>query len=58
MQSDGWKECLEIFNEALEHPAGERTAYLDRACAGNPTQRRKVELLLESHEQSGDFIEA
>lgn len=58
MQSDGWQDCLEIFNEALEHPADERTAYLDRAYAGNAALRRKVELLLESHQESGRFIES
>ena len=58
MQSNGWKDCLDIFNEALEHPAVERTAYLDRVCGGNTTLRRKVELLLDSHGESGDFIES
>ena len=58
MQSDAWQDCLDIFNEALEQPPAERPAYLDRACAGDATLRRKVQLLLDSHDQSGDFIDA
>ena len=57
MQSDGWADCLEIFNEALEQPAVVRASYLERACAGNDSLRRRVELLLESHEEAGDFIQ-
>ena len=46
-----------IFLAALEYddPA-ERLAYLDRACAGEPTLRAQVEQLLTAHEQSGSFL--
>jgi hypothetical protein len=45
-----------IFTEALdrETPAG-RAAYLDAACAGDPVLRARVEALLRSHEQAGEF---
>src|SRR5215470_3926877 len=34
----------------------ERLAYLDEACAGDTALRGRVEALLESHEQAGDFL--
>jgi serine/threonine protein kinase len=47
-----------IFLAALElaHPA-EREAYLDRACAGDPALRRRVEALLAAHSGEGDFLD-
>ncbi|MGH7939123.1 MAG: protein kinase domain-containing protein, partial [Chthoniobacterales bacterium] len=37
---------------------GERTAILDRSCQGDEPLRRRVELLLRYHDNSGDFIAA
>ncbi len=42
-----------LFHEALSHPAGERTAFLDAACADRPGLRASVEALLRGHEASG-----
>ena len=36
----------EIFADALEIPEAEREAFLERACAGDPAQRARVEALL------------
>jgi len=47
------------FSEALElGPGPEREAYLERACAGDPDQRRQVEALLAVHDRAGRFLEA
>ncbi|HEX4415736.1 MAG TPA: protein kinase [Lacipirellulaceae bacterium] len=47
-----------IFDSAVELPPGaERTAYLDKACAGGPEIRRRVEALLEAYEDAGSFLE-
>jgi hypothetical protein len=47
-----------IFAAALEkRDDTERNAYLDAACAGNPALRARVEALLRSHEEAGDFLE-
>jgi serine/threonine protein kinase len=48
----------DIFLEALrkESPA-ERSAYLDRACAGDVALRRRLEVLLQAHGQAGSFLE-
>src|SRR5262245_37572896 len=46
-----------IFIEALERPTlAQRSAFLDTACAGEPALRERVEALLRSHEQAGDFL--
>jgi WD40 repeat protein/serine/threonine protein kinase len=47
-----------IFLEALDlgDPA-ERSAYLDRACAGDAALRAQVEQLLRAHEEPGPFME-
>ena len=46
-----------IFTEALQLPASERAAYLDAACGNDGELRRKVEALLKSHNQIGNFLE-
>src|SRR5882672_3226979 len=46
-----------VFTEALQLPASERAAYLERACGGDGELRQKVEALLEGHDQVGDFLE-
>jgi len=56
MQSERWQSCTEIFNAAVEAPRDERAALLDRSCDGDAALRRKVELLLKYHDESGDFI--
>jgi hypothetical protein len=46
-----------LFHEALAKPAGERAAFLDAACAGQPELRAAVVALLEAHEGSGDLLD-
>ena len=48
---------FEIFMEALGLPAGERTAFLNRACGGDEGLRRKIEALLRSNDRTGRFLE-
>jgi serine/threonine protein kinase/tetratricopeptide (TPR) repeat protein len=49
----------ELFAAALEIGApNERSAYLDRACAGDEDVRARVEALLRAHEQAGSFLQA
>jgi hypothetical protein len=48
---------IEVFNMALELPAGERAAYLDRECAGDAALRQRVEELLQANEVSCDWLE-
>jgi hypothetical protein len=48
----------ELFLAAVEKddPA-EQAIFLDQACGGNATLRRRVEALLRSHQQAADFME-
>ncbi|WP_164976200.1 serine/threonine-protein kinase [Oleiharenicola lentus] len=47
----------DIFAEALELPAAERPAFLDRACAGQPDARARIEALLSAHDEAQRFLE-
>jgi serine/threonine-protein kinase len=47
----------DIFADALDLPPAERAAFLDRACAGDPERRARVESLLAAHESARDFLE-
>jgi serine/threonine protein kinase/tetratricopeptide (TPR) repeat protein len=50
-------ELKAIFCEALEIPSeDERRAYLDRACAGAPDLRARVDALLLAHQDAGSFL--
>ena len=52
------KTQQELFLEALEWPTpAERTAFLDEACAHEPSLRAAVEALLQNHKEDG-FLES
>jgi serine/threonine protein kinase len=55
--NDSPNRDVEMFTQALQLPRAERAAYLERACGGDAELRRKVEALLEGHDQVGDFLE-
>ncbi len=46
-----------IFNAALALRSEQRAAYLDEACGENTELRRRLEVLLQSHERAGKFLE-
>ena len=47
-----------VFTEAAAKASPQaRAAYLDEACVGDPSLRRRVESLLAAQDQLGDFIE-
>src|SRR5690242_6941172 len=51
------KRDIEVFAEAVQLPTEERPAFLDRACAGDETQRQRIQALLRSNDRAGDFLE-
>src|SRR5712691_4069803 len=57
MTPEHWQEVKGIFHRALEVKPAQRDAFLDKACAGHYSLRREVELLIQSHEQPGSFLE-
>jgi serine/threonine protein kinase len=52
-----WHQIEALFAAALDTPAGERTALLDRACADDPALRTSLDRLLRAHERAGRFLE-
>jgi serine/threonine protein kinase/tetratricopeptide (TPR) repeat protein len=48
---------IEVFNVALELPVQERSAYLDRACAGDAALRQRIEELLKASQESCACLE-
>ncbi|HZY83443.1 MAG TPA: serine/threonine-protein kinase [Gemmataceae bacterium] len=46
-----------LFHLALEMPAGERGAFLERTDGGDGALRRRVEALLHAHENPGGFLQ-
>ena len=46
MNSDRWRHVFRLYNEALEHRAEERDAYVRDVCADDEELRREVEALL------------
>src|SRR5687767_4646329 len=58
MNSERWQHIKSILNAALERAPGERSAFLDEACAAAPSLRREVESLIVASEQAGGFIES
>jgi tetratricopeptide (TPR) repeat protein len=46
-----------IYHAAAAKPATERVAFLREACRGDQTLQARVETLLESRDQAGDFLE-
>jgi serine/threonine protein kinase/tetratricopeptide (TPR) repeat protein len=45
-----------VFEAALQLPADQRTAYLDKTCAGDADLRRRVEVLLGAFERASGFM--
>jgi len=56
--NDPAKREEQIFADALQLPAGERAAFLDRACAGDAGLRQRIDALISAHESAGNFMGA
>ncbi len=52
-----WKRVRQLFRGALEQPTGERQAFLGHECGGDEELHADVDLLLDSLERAGDFLE-
>lgn len=55
---DRWKEVDQIFDAALDVPAGERDEFVARACAGDAELSRMVRELLELTGKPADHLSA
>src|SRR5205809_1564297 len=45
-----------LFTLAVEKPAAERAAFLDRECSGDAELRQRIEALLGAHAKAGEFL--
>jgi protein tyrosine kinase len=55
--NDAEQHLMTVFAVALDcASAAERDAYLERACAGEPALRARVEALLRAHDRAGAFL--
>ena len=51
MTASDWNELQELLAALLERPAGERSGFLDQACAGRPELRQELTELARAHER-------
>ena len=58
MEPERWKRVEQLCHEALEREEGVRTAFLEKACAGDEALRREVESLLEHEKRAERFMES
>ncbi|HZM68956.1 MAG TPA: hypothetical protein VFB95_01150, partial [Candidatus Cryosericum sp.] len=56
--SGRWARIAPILEQALDLGPRERTALLDRACAGDPALRAEIEALLRADAEAGSFLDA
>ncbi len=57
MEPGNWTKIKDLFLSALELPAAERAAFLDRECGADENLRAEVAKLLESHQEDDRFLE-
>ena len=57
LSSDRWSKIGRLLDEVLDLEPGERTIYLERACAGDAALQTDVELLLRDCDEAVDFLE-
>ena len=58
MTPQHWQQVKQLFQSALQYPPDRRAAFLDEACASDPTLRGEVDSLISSYDQADDSIEA
>ncbi len=56
MNPDRWQKIESLFASALERDPDQRAAFLDQACAGDPSLKQEVESLLAHQQPTGRFI--
>ena len=57
MTPERWQQVKAVLQGALDRAESQRAAFLDEACAGDPSLRAEVESLLAVQEPAADFIE-
>jgi eukaryotic-like serine/threonine-protein kinase len=57
MMLERWQQIERLYHAALERDQGQRTVFLNDACAGDPALRREVESLLAHQETAEGFMQ-
>ena len=52
-----WARVRELFHGAIALPDGQRSVYLNQACATDASVYRSVAALLHAHEHAGNFLD-
>ena len=55
-EDERWEEVSEILDRAFDLEPAERPRFLDKTCGTDGVLRRRLERLLATDEQSGDFL--
>src|SRR5215831_1874720 len=56
-REERWEKIKALFAGALERDAGQRDAFLDKACGQDQELRRELASLLSAHEKPNDLSE-
>jgi serine/threonine-protein kinase len=56
MTPDRWQRAKALLDEALDHPPGERTAFLRDTCPHDAALRKEVQSLLASYDENESFF--
>jgi serine/threonine-protein kinase len=57
MTAERWERIQSVFHSALERPEAERRAYVESACAGDPTLVPDVIAMLEEDSRSASLLD-
>src|SRR5947207_3128437 len=58
MTPERWQQIKTLLESVLELETGQRAAFLDKACFGNPNLREEVDRLISLQEKAEDFLES
>src|SRR5262252_5322285 len=56
MEATRWRLVKRLFQEALDRPEPDRSAFLAAACTGDPDLEAEVMALLSAHAGAGAFL--
>ncbi|MFQ5571469.1 MAG: serine/threonine protein kinase, partial [Rhodothermales bacterium] len=57
MTPERWHQIEEVYQQALDLPAHERRAYLERACGHDTALRQEIDSLLAAHDEAPSYLE-
>jgi len=58
LESERWRQIERLYHAVLEREQGQRSAFLEEACAGDVDLRQEVESLLAQEDRGEGFLEA